>query len=202
MGDESDRLAALLNITTPANPGRPAPWSPPPDSGYATEPAAARNESAAEPAGADTSDDGSGGGAPAGSSPGAQAAPAEPAPWDPAAVSEIFGRTIAAAEAQQTRVEETLAATRQRTYAAESADGEVRVTVDGRPRVVEVHVSARAVRDGADALGAAITEAANAAVRLAKAGTNEALLDGLDPTMRAAIEEGLAATEDTGRSGR
>jgi DNA-binding protein YbaB len=122
--------------------------------------------------------------------------PAEPPPWDPAAVSEIFSRTIAAAEAQQARLEQAMADARERTYVAESADGEVRVTVDGRPRVTEVYVSARAVRNGPGPLGAAITEAANAAVRVAREGANEALLDGLDPDMRAAVEEGLA--ESTG----
>jgi DNA-binding protein YbaB len=124
--------------------------------------------------------------------------PTDLPPWDPAAVSEIFSSTIAAAEAQQARLEQAMAAARARTYVAESADGEVRVTVDGRPRVTEVYVSARAVRNGPGPLGAAITEAANVAVRVAREGANEALLDGLDPAMRAAVEEGLTESADPG----
>jgi DNA-binding protein YbaB len=193
MDEESNRLAALLNISTPANPGKPVPWPPPPapddppaaDDGTESMPASAP-DSATERAG--VQDDGD-----QGEDEGGVPAPAELPPWDPAAVSEVFGRTIAAAEAQHAQLETALAGARERTYAGESADGEVRVTVDGRPRVVGVHVSARAVRDGAGPLGAAIAEAANAAMRAAGDGTNEALLGGLDPAMRAAVEDGLAA---------
>jgi hypothetical protein len=64
--------------------------------------------------------------------------------------------------------------------------------------VTEVYVSARAVRNGPGPLGAAITEAANVAVRVAREGANEALLDGLDPAMRAAVEEGLTESADPG----
>lgn len=206
MDEESNRLAGLLNISTPATPGKPAPWTPPPD-GYHVEPAvaqpapggpAARAQGPREPQGP------RGPGAPQGAAEdegppdqAAQRAPdgdrAAPPPWDPAAVSEIFGRTVAAAQAQQAQLEQAMAAAEERTYVGESADGEVRVTVDGRPRVTEVYVSARAVRNGPGPLGAAITEAANAAVRVARQGANEAVLDGLDPAIRTAIEEGLAS---------
>jgi DNA-binding protein YbaB len=222
MGEESNRLAALLNVSTPPNPGRPAPWTPPEEDAHRPEStkdaqdaelgdgpvaAAAPGEgqapewpagpAVASPAWPPPSPPPS---PPPGPQPGAGAA--EPPAWDPAAISGIFGRTIAAAEAQQSQLEEALAAARRQTYTAASADGEVRVTVDGRPRVVEVSVGARAVRAGAGALGAAIAEAANAAMRAAGQGTNEALLDGLDPAMRAAVEEGLAMSGRTaGRAG-
>ncbi|HEU5156904.1 MAG TPA: YbaB/EbfC family nucleoid-associated protein [Streptosporangiaceae bacterium] len=147
----------------------------------------------------------SSGGSDAAGSPGdadVAAGPSVLPPWDPAAVSEIFGRTIAAAEAQQARLEHAMATAREQTYTGESADGEVRVTVDGRPRVREVYVSARAVRSGPGPLGAAITEAANEAVRAAREGAAETLLDGLDPAMRAAVEDGLTAlTEPTPPTG-
>jgi DNA-binding protein YbaB len=223
MDEESNRLAGLLNISTPANPGKPAPWTPPQE-GYHPEPVAAPTEPGGSAAQAHGPREPQGPRAPeprapeprapdrpwgppavAAEEPGGpadQPAPSAPdddgrvelPPWDPAAVSEIFGRTVAAAQAQQTQLEQAMAAAKERTYVAESADGEVRVTVDGRPRVTEVYVSARAVRNGPGPLGAAITEATNAAVRVARQGANEAVLDGLDPATRAAIEEGLAET--------
>jgi DNA-binding protein YbaB len=208
MDEESNRLAGLLNISTPANPGKPVPWTPRPDADR-PEPAAAwtaPGESAEEanyhePQQPRLPRQSRGSEGPAAqvdqSAPddGPDDGPAELPPWDPAAVSEIFSRTIAAAQAQQARLEQAISAADERTYVAESADGEVRVTVDGRPRVTEVYVSARAVRNGPGPLGAAITEAANAAVRVAREGANEALLDGLDPAMRAAVEQGLAERE-------
>lgn len=227
MDEESNRLAGLLNISTPANPGKPVPWTPR-SAAHGSEPTAAwtpPGESAEEaqeaeargprdPRGSAGPPGSSGPVAPRGPAGPEEAAdqvdqadqrapddgPAELPPWDPAAVSEIFSRTVAAAQAQQTRLEEAVTAAKERTYAGESADGEVRVTVDGRPRVTEVYVSARAVRNGPGSLGAAITEAANAAVRVAREGANEALLDGLDPAMRAAVEQGL--TDSAGPAGR
>ena len=216
MDEESNRLAGLLNISTPANPGKPMPWAPqavvprhgPPAATGPGEPAIEARAQPPHGPGERLAPARSTGPAGAAVSPAAAAAaapvaqrtpddgPAALPPWDPAALSEIFGRTIAAAEAQQATLEQAMAGARERTYAGESADGEVRVTVDGRPRVTEVYVSARAVRKGPGPLGAAITEAANAALRVAKEGANEALLDGLDPAMRAAIEEGLASRAD------
>ena len=204
MDEQSNRLAGLLNISTPANPGKPVPWTPRSAAGR-PEPAAAwtaPGESAEEARAPEHEPQ-----EPRGSEgPAAQVEqrapdnrPAELPPWDPASVSKIFSRTIAAAEAQQARLEQAMAAAGERTYVAESADGEVRVTVNGRLRVTEVYVSARAVRNGPGPLGAAITEAANAAVRVAREGANEALLDGLDPAMRAAVEKGL--TESAGPAG-
>jgi DNA-binding protein YbaB len=221
MDKESNGLAGLLNISTPANPGKPVPWTPRPAAGR-PEPAAAATAPGGEPAEEARAQPSPGPGGTAGPSgpagplgPGGTAGPADPVaqrvpndgpaelpPWDPAAVSEIFGRTMAAAEAQQARLEQAMADARERTYVAESADGDVRVTVDGRPRVTEVYVSARAVRNGPGPLGAAITEAANAAVRVAREGANEALLDGLDPAMRAAVAEGLSGPAgSTGSAG-
>jgi DNA-binding protein YbaB len=208
MDEESNRLAGLLNISTPANPGKPVPWAPGPavhrPAAVGTTPGEpAREQHPGEPQGrtgpvgpVGPGDPVNPGGPVGPVGPAAQRAPddgpAELPPWDPASISDIFGQTIAAAEAQQARLEQAMAAARERTYEAESADGEVRVTVDGRPRVTKVHVSARAVRSGPGPLGAAIMEAANAAVRVAREGANEALLDGLDPAMRTAVEGGLA----------
>jgi DNA-binding protein YbaB len=195
MDEESNRLAGLLNISTPANPGKPVPWTPR-SAAHRPEPAAAWTPPGESAQAARRPERGPETQRPEG--PAAQVdesasdeGPAVPPHWDPATVSEIFGRTVAAAEAQRARLEQAMAAARERTYVAEAADGEVRVTVDGRPRVTEVYVSARAVRNGPDSLGAAIAEAANAAVRAARDGANETLLDGLDPAMRAAVERGL-----------
>jgi DNA-binding protein YbaB len=71
----------------------------------------------------------------------------------------------------------------------------IRVTVDGRPRVTAVNVNPRALRYDAGLLGQAIAEAANAAVRASRTGTNQAVLAGLGPGLRAAVADGLAAAE-------
>jgi DNA-binding protein YbaB len=117
----------------------------------------------------------------------------DPAEGYSSAVSRAFGQTIAAAGEQQARLQTAVTAAQRLTYQGESADGMIRVTVDGRPRVTAVQVNPRALRYDADSLGQAIAEAANAAVRASKDGTNRAVLAGLGPGLRAAVADGLAA---------
>src|SRR6266545_5727788 len=108
MDEESNRLAALLNLSTPANPGKPAPWTPPPptaDDGPGST--VAPDGPTEEPAAVDEGDTG---GVPSGSSSGSAAAPAETPSWDPAAVSESFAPVIAAAKAQRAQLDEALTA--------------------------------------------------------------------------------------------
>jgi DNA-binding protein YbaB len=190
MGEEGNRLADLLNVSVPANPGQPRPWTPPPDPDAAPEPMAAEDqEPAVERAFAEVPPV-ERGAAPRPADD--REAHAEPPDWDPAAVSGIFEQTIAAAEAQLAELQQALTDAGRQTHEGVSADGAVRVVVDGRPRVIELNVNARAVRIGATPLGQAIMEAANAAIRAAQEGANETLLAGLDPGLRAAMEEGLA----------
>ena len=111
------------------------------------------------------------------------------------AMSEAFEQTIAAAEEQRAQLLTTVTDAQNLTYTGESGDGMIRVTVDGRPRVTEVSVNPRALRYDAGMLGQAITEAANAAVRAAKDGTNQAVLAGLAPGLRTAVANGLAEAE-------
>ncbi|HEY7482962.1 MAG TPA: YbaB/EbfC family nucleoid-associated protein [Streptosporangiaceae bacterium] len=183
MGDESNRLAGLLNASTPANPGKPTPWLPGPATNPAPTPPAPEGVAESEPAASGEVAD-----------PPDEAPVAELPPWDPAAISEVFSRTIAAAERQQAQLQQALAEAKERTYEAESADGEVRVTVDGRPRITAVHIDPRALRGGGDELGQAIADTTNAAVRAALDGTKETLLSGLDPALRTAVEGGIAET--------
>jgi DNA-binding protein YbaB len=190
MGEEGNRLADLLNVNLPANPGKPQPWTPPaaPDLEPVPDPVAAEGGRSARDAAAEQA---AGSGAAPG--PADRREPrAEIPSWDPTEVSGIFEQTIAAAERQLAQVQQALTDTGRQTHEGTSADGAVRVIVDGRPRVVELHVSARAVRDGAGPLGQAIVAAVNAAIRAAQEGANEILLAGLDPGMRAAMTEGLA----------
>lgn len=186
MGEEGNRIAGLLNVSVPANPGKPQPWTPPAAPDSVSEPVAADEEPEdVTPVEGSAAPD---------AAPGLarDRAPHDEVPaWDPAAVSEGFEQTIAAAERQLAQVQQALTDAGRQTYEGESADGAVKVIVDGRPRVVELHVTARAVRDGTGPLGHAIIEAANAAIRAAHDGTSETLFAGLDPGMRVAMEEGL-----------
>jgi DNA-binding protein YbaB len=111
------------------------------------------------------------------------------------AVSQAFDQTIAAAEAQRAQLQTTVTDAQRLTYTGESADGTIRVTVDGRPRVTEVGVHPRALRNEAGTLGQAIAEAANAAIRAAADGTNQAVLAGLGPGLRAAVADAIAEAE-------
>jgi DNA-binding protein YbaB len=112
-------------------------------------------------------------------------------PYDPAAVSRAFEQTIAAAKEQRAQLEAAMTNARQQTYEGLSANELIRVTVDGRPRVIAVNIDPRALRIGAAPLAQAITEATNAAVRAAKDGANQVLLAGLGPGLRAAVADGL-----------
>lgn len=191
MGDEANRLAALLNVSLPANPGKPKPWTPPSESDSTPPPASTDDEPAEETAGEQAGEPGAE--QVESSAEDAGASTTELPPWDPTAVSEAVTRTIEAAERQRAQLEQAMADARRKTYEAESADGDVRVTVDGRPRVAAIHIDARALRgDGAAQLGQTIVEAANAAVRAAAEGTNETVLARLDPSLRAAVQSGLA----------
>jgi DNA-binding protein YbaB len=194
MGEEGNRLADLLNVSVPDNPGKPQPWTPPatPEAAPEAGPEAGPEPAAVgeEPADASTTE----GTAETHATPRREPRTDLPA-WDPDAVSAVLEQTIATAEEQLAQIRQTLTDSRRQTYTGEAAGGAVRVVVDGRPRVVELYVGARIVREGAGSLGKAIVEAANIAVRAARDGTNQTLLAGLAPDLRASMEEELAAAE-------
>jgi DNA-binding protein YbaB len=75
------------------------------------------------------------------------------------------------------RVDAALAAARTATYDAESPDGMVSVTVDGRPRVTAVRISPYAIRDlGAVALTPLLTQLLAQALESAASGTRTLLV--------------------------
>jgi DNA-binding protein YbaB len=190
MGEEGNRLADLLNVSVPDNPGKPRPWTPP-----AAPDAAAEAGQELMAVGEEPADESATEGA-AGIRSTPQREPRTDLPaWDPDAMAAALEQTIATAEEQLAQIRQTLTDSERRTYTGEAAGEAVRVVVDGRSRVVELHVGARIVREGAGPLGKAIAEAANAAVRAAQDGTNQTLLAGLAPDLRASMEEGLAAAE-------
>ncbi|HEX6499542.1 MAG TPA: YbaB/EbfC family nucleoid-associated protein [Micromonosporaceae bacterium] len=76
-----------------------------------------------------------------------------------------------------------------------SADGDVTVIANGTPRVVAVRLDPRAMRMDPAALADLLTQTLNAALRSARQASQAALLEGLDPTLRADMAAGLAQTE-------
>lgn len=76
-----------------------------------------------------------------------------------------------------------------------SAGGEVTVVADGGPRVVSVRVDPRAMRLDPATLADHLTQTLNAALRSARQTAEAALLEGLDPALRASVTAGLAQAE-------
>jgi hypothetical protein len=69
-----------------------------------------------------------------------------------------------------------LVSARAENYDAESPDRQVHLSVDGRPRVTGVHITARAIREyGAEGLGAVLTQVLNEGLAEAHAGTQRLL---------------------------
>jgi DNA-binding protein YbaB len=88
----------------------------------------------------------------------------------------------------------------ERGYEAASPDGLVRVRVNGRCRVTGVKLSPHVSRQEPDTLDAVLTATLNDALRQARAGTQEALLEGLPARMRAGIEQTVdAARREAGQ---
>jgi DNA-binding protein YbaB len=73
-------------------------------------------------------------------------------------------------------------------YQAESPDGLVRVTVDGRRRVTSVDISPYALRQDPESLDRLLTATVGDALGQARAGAEQALLDGLPPALRDSIQ--------------
>jgi DNA-binding protein YbaB len=74
------------------------------------------------------------------------------------------------------------------THETSSPDGQVRVTVDGRPRVIGLYLDPSALDQGADQLDTVLTATLNEALAAAHAATGQALVGRLPPSLRAGIE--------------
>ena len=74
-------------------------------------------------------------------------------------------------------------------YRAADADGLAEVTVDGRPRVVELRLHPDALRSQPEELDQLLTGLLNDALGQARAATQQALLDALPGRLRADVEQ-------------
>ena len=197
--DDEERISliALLNRRVPANPGKPRPWVPSSDSArYATQ-----GETTA--ANADDAEEGFGEARPSepprpatvASESGAVAPPADrqgSGDRDLSALLADVNRLASLMRGQLTEIQGAIESAKEQIYEATTADEAVRVTVDGRPRVTRVSVGPKAIRGGPEALGAWIVEAVNTATSQARAGAQSAVVDGLDPEMRAVLAAEIA----------
>jgi DNA-binding protein YbaB len=217
--EERTSLSALLNRRVPANPGKPRPWVPADSAGHAAPGDTGETDVSAAEIGAGSA----AGPAMEPAAGGPQWPPASPAPAVPPAppagaasesgaaaprdggqslgdLSALVADVRRVASQTQGRLTElrgAIESAEEQTYEATAADESVTITVTGRPRVTSVYVDPKAVRGGPEALGAWIVEAVNTATGKARAGAQGALLDGLDPQLRAAIApelENLTAT--------
>lgn len=205
-------LSDLLNRQVPANPGKPRPWVPADAPSYSAQDSA-QDEVSAAGVGEDVEDSAErGAGEASASEPppasataaeaDATAPPGEPqGPGDLSAFLADVGRVTSALQDRLTGLQATIESAREQTYEGASADESVTVTVSGRPRVTNVYVGPKAVRGGPEALGAWVVEAVTAAMGKARAGAQTALLDGLDPELRAAIAAEIAKTTENTTSG-
>jgi DNA-binding protein YbaB len=73
------------------------------------------------------------------------------------------------------------------TYETSSPDGQVRVTVDGRPRLIALYLDPSALDQGADKLDTLLTTTLNEALAAARSATGQGLLDRLPASLRASI---------------
>jgi DNA-binding protein YbaB len=94
-----------------------------------------------------------------------------------------------AAQAQHDadRVRGALAAARDRQYEVTSPGGEVTVAVDGRPRITAVRFEPRAMRLDLVALGAILARTLDEALRTARSGTHDGLIDAIGPELGQAL---------------
>jgi DNA-binding protein YbaB len=219
--EERTSLSALLNRHVPANPGKPRPWVPSDSAGYAAEgygterdpsegeaapgsgaarpsdpPPAVTPATPTTPATPAREAGGTGGTGGTGEARAAGAAAPFGVPESTGDMSAVLADVARLTSSMQGRLAElqgAIESAKEQTYEAASADESVVVAVTGRPRVTRVSVSAKAVRGGPEALGAWVVEAVNAATGKARAGAQTALLDGLDPEMRAAVAAGITA---------
>lgn len=211
--EERTSLSALLNRRVPANPGKPRPWVPADSAGHAAPGDSSETDaSAADVAPGSASGPATGSATePAASDPQwPPAVPADPvAGPPPAAPASESGaaappddrqslgdlsalvadvrRVASQTQGRLTELQGAIETAREQAYEATAADEAVTITVSGRPRVTSVYVDPKAIRGGPEALGAWIVEAVNTAMGKARAGAQSAVLDGLDPDMRAAI---------------
>jgi DNA-binding protein YbaB len=172
--------------------------------GYATEPTAGGGgESRAERGAGELPPSGPPPPAPAASVPGVASSVGQQDPGELSAFLADVGRLTSTVQGQLTGLQGAIESAKEQTYEVTSADESVTVAVNGRPRVTHVSVGPKALRGGPEELGAVIVEAVNAATNQARAGAQNALLDGLDPDMRAAVADAMGdgASNDSGNSG-
>ncbi|WP_083936776.1 YbaB/EbfC family nucleoid-associated protein [Longispora albida] len=117
---------------------------------------------------------------------------------DPGMATEDFDRFISQMTERTAGLERAIAGAQSEEYELSHADGEITITADGRPRLVSVYVSARALRASAGELEATLVEAVNNALRNAQERSAERLLAALDPGARDAVEQARAEADRAG----
>lgn len=86
------------------------------------------------------------------------------------------------------QLQQAIDAAAERSYETASSDGTVRVKVNGRCRLTSVELSPHVRGQDPDTLDAVLTATLNEALRQARSGAQEALLEALPPSMRSGIE--------------
>jgi DNA-binding protein YbaB len=100
---------------------------------------------------------------------------------------------------QSARLSAAAAASAAVSYEAKAAaggHGEMAVTADGRGEVTRIRIGAGAIRSGAGVLEATLPRLVNEAVCGAQARATQAMLDAVEPGLRASVAEGASATSD------
>jgi DNA-binding protein YbaB len=89
-------------------------------------------------------------------------------------------------------INETLAAVAATAYEVTSANSEVTVVTDGRPRITTVRIDPRAMRLDPGTLSRLLTETLNTGLHTAREGGQAAFLADLDPATRETLVEGMS----------
>ena len=86
-------------------------------------------------------------------------------------------------------LQQTIDATAAQSYEAGTPDGVVRVRVNGRCRLTSLDLDPSLLRQDPGTLDALLTTTLNVALAQARAGTREALMDALPPSLRSGIDQ-------------
>jgi DNA-binding protein YbaB len=113
-----------------------------------------------------------------------------------AAMAEGFERLARQMRQTADAMSANLAEVASASHQVSSAGGEVTVDTDGRPRITGLRIAPQVMRLDSAALGELIARTLNTALHTARQAGQDALMEGLDPTMRAAFAAGLTPTRN------
>jgi DNA-binding protein YbaB len=116
-------------------------------------------------------------------------------PTNMAGVADDFERLAGQMRHTANAMAATLAQAASASYQVSSSGDEVTVDTDGRPRITDLRIAPRAMRLDSVALGELITQTLNAGLRTARQASQAAVVDGLDPAMRATFTAGMSEAD-------